>query len=605
LLATVLFAAAPWAVIHARKIWAQDLLPPFVILWAWTGWLAFIQRRPRALIAHALALAACIHLHYSALWLIPVTLAWAIAFARRIQWKPALIAAAVFAATFAPFVIADAARGGPNLSRIVDIVRQPAAIDDQALRLAWLMVTGQEIHSLAGPQEFQNYLASVPGGEAGFGLTTVVGLLVAAGVVVALVDVIRATRQRSFDARSAAAFMLLTWLVLPVLLQSRHSLPIFPHYFIILFPAPFVLIGLLFGRLLALGRATTTHQAISAQRRLAAVETASTDTRSRPASAGAESAQADLALALPRLPVAGKLARQVGPWALITFSVFVAVLQSVQSLALQSFVAARSTPGGYGVPVEMTLRIADEALKARTDLGGAEILIYADGDNPLAHEGPAVLDVLLPPDAPRRFVDLAQAARVYPRDAAIVVWYSPQGQPLPAALADRSPLFRPESTIALRAGEGKAEVRAWPGQRGDVRYATCDTPMGHWQNGVTLLAVRPSGEWRGSGGWIEVCYRVAAEQVADVHWFNHVIGSDGQRWAQIDGAGYPSRYWRAGDVIEVRFGPFGLPAEAPAGRYALRVGMYTYPDIVNVPLIDAASQPAGDSLKIDLGDTIH
>jgi hypothetical protein len=92
LVAALLFAVAPWAVAHSRKIWAQNLLPPFVIAWAWSGWLAFVCRRPRAVIGHALTLAACVQLHYSALWLIPVTLLWSIVFIRRIQWKSALAA---------------------------------------------------------------------------------------------------------------------------------------------------------------------------------------------------------------------------------------------------------------------------------------------------------------------------------------------------------------------------------------------------------------------------------------------------------------------------------------------------------------------------------
>ncbi|HEY4721306.1 MAG TPA: hypothetical protein VII92_05640, partial [Anaerolineae bacterium] len=64
LMATLLFAAAPWSVIYSRKIWANDFLPLFVVGWAWTGWLAFARRRSYALIGHAVLLAACIHLHY-------------------------------------------------------------------------------------------------------------------------------------------------------------------------------------------------------------------------------------------------------------------------------------------------------------------------------------------------------------------------------------------------------------------------------------------------------------------------------------------------------------------------------------------------------------
>lgn len=560
LAATLLLAVAPWAVIHSRKIWAQDLLPLFVVAWAWSGWLAFVERKPRALIAHALALAACIHLHYSGLWLIPVSALWMLALANRHQLVGdnhvggdssrrtlpyLLIAITIFILTFAPFVIADALRGGPNLDRLLDIARRPATIDAQALHLSWLMIAGQEIHSLAGPQAFQDYLASASGGEAGFALTSLVGWASVAGALIALLSLARAAWRRSFDRRAIENFMLLTWLIVPVLLQSRHSLPIFPHYFIILYPAPFLCAGRLLDEL-------------NARRgRIGAV-------------------------------VRGALAASL---------IIIAALQALQSIALQAFVAGRATPDGFGVPVEMSLRVADEAARASRAFDGAEVLVYAEGDDPTIHEGPSVFDVLLPPETPRHFVDLAQAIEVYPQGAAILVVYSPGQLPLPDDVAARSTPAGPVATIPLRQGEGAAQVRVWPGQRSEATPCDDSTLLGQWQNGVSLLRAQSSGAWRGAGGWIELCYRVAAASEAEVHWFNHIIGPDGRRWAQVDGAGYPARAWRAGDVIVLRFGPFVLPPDAPPGTYTLRVGMYTYPDLVNVSRLDVK----GDGLEVELG----
>ena len=58
LIAALLFAVAPWAVIHSRKVWAQDLLPFFVMLYVWFGYRAFVQRKAWSLIGHGVALAA-------------------------------------------------------------------------------------------------------------------------------------------------------------------------------------------------------------------------------------------------------------------------------------------------------------------------------------------------------------------------------------------------------------------------------------------------------------------------------------------------------------------------------------------------------------------
>jgi len=540
--ATLLFAVAPWAVIHSRKIWAQDLLPLFVVAWAWTGWLGFVRGRSRALIGHALALGACIQLHYSGLWLIPVTLAWAIVFGRRAGWRALLVAATLFVLMFAPFLLADIANGAPYLTHLLEIARQPATVDDQALRLTWLMITGQEIHSLAGPQQFQNFLNSAPAGETGFTLDGIVGVLALAGALVALVDVLRAARRRSFDDRSAVAFMLVTWLALPVLLQLPHALPIYLHYFIILYPGPFVLVGWLVSWLGSW--------------------------------------------------LAGQ--RSMVERAVVIVSVLIALLQSAQSIALQQFLASRSTPGGYGVPVEMSIRLADEVTRASRAAHGAEALIYTEGDNRFVHEIPSVMDVLLPPDVPRRFVDLGQTTVVYPRDVAVVVVHSPQGLMLPDTLMKYVAQSQAEAVVAFRSGEADAQVRLWPGQQATTPPCA-DTSIGQWQNGVTLLTARLSGDW------IELCYRVNVDRPGvDYHWFNHIIGPDGQRVAQIDGVGYPAASWRIGDVIMARFGPVQLPGDPSARRYVLRVGMYTYPDIVNVPAVDAVGNPVGDSVQVPL-----
>jgi hypothetical protein len=39
--AGLLYAASPWAAIYSRKIWAQDLLPPFVVATVFTGLLGY------------------------------------------------------------------------------------------------------------------------------------------------------------------------------------------------------------------------------------------------------------------------------------------------------------------------------------------------------------------------------------------------------------------------------------------------------------------------------------------------------------------------------------------------------------------------------------
>jgi len=75
-IAALLYAAAPWAVVYSRKIWAQNLLPLFAAGYALSALLALVEGRSRWLIAHLVLLALIVQIHFSgvALGLVTVVL---------------------------------------------------------------------------------------------------------------------------------------------------------------------------------------------------------------------------------------------------------------------------------------------------------------------------------------------------------------------------------------------------------------------------------------------------------------------------------------------------------------------------------------------------
>jgi hypothetical protein len=121
-----------------------------------------------------------------------------------------------------------------------------------------------------------------------------------------------------------------------------------------------------------------------------------------------------------------------------------------------------------------------------------------------------------------------------------------------------------------------------------------------WANGVQLLSALGYGDLRPGGTCIlEATWRVNSlpSPGADYHWFNHLIDADGKRVGQMDGVGFPSRSWRTGDTVVTGFDVPIAPEAAP-GAYKMRVGMYTYPDIRNVPVVDAAGNPVSDAIEL-------
>lgn len=527
--AALLLAAAPWAVLNSRKLWAQDLLPPFVIAYGWTAHLAFVEKKPTWLIGHVLALWACIQLHYSALALAILSAGCVLVFWwRRWPWKVLLISLALGLLLAAPLVYFDTP-DFPHARLIVQsVLSRPAAVDASALQMAWLMLTGHDLHSLAGPHEFGAFLSSTwpvtP-------LFTVSGALMAAAIGWAAWQTVR--HWPKVQARSAGLMALAA--TFPIALFVRHTTPVYPHYFIILYPWPFVLAGMLLAWLI----------------------------RQRPA-------------------------WRMAWWGGGLIAV-IAAAQVYGSLSILHFVAGRNTPGGYGTPVGLTLRAVRAAEQLARDAGGS-IVVYADGDDTRGDETAAVWDVLVDPAFAPRVVN-RQQARLRPA--------------APAAYVFAPGPFAPEGAgrftyVPLRLNENGYRLTTSPG--GSAAGAGGLAPLGpdRWANGIQLLSARAVGDWRlGDVARWELVWRVHSlpPPGADYHWFNHLVNAEGRRVGQQDGVGFPASRWRVGDTLTTWF-DLPLAPDARPGLYTMRVGMYTYPDIQNVPVLDAAGHPAADAVQV-------
>jgi hypothetical protein len=412
----------------------------------------------------------------------------------------------------------------------MEMTQQPATIDTTAFHLAQITTTGEEIHSLAGPQEFENYRALVPFNDA---VSAVIGMLVIGGVIVAALDVLAAVRRCRWDDRSAASFLLVTWLVLPVLAQISHRTPLYVHYFLIVLPAPFMLIGYLVARV-----------------------SVSADEKS--------SAGSPLRL----------LRRWTALLAMTALGIF-AVAQAYQVLTLQQFVASRPTPGGMGEPIgyyEQLVKLAREFLKQS---GGAEIVVrmHGTGTNPDVDEAPAIFDFLLN-DMPHRFEDVEQAAILYPATTYIVIDN------------DQSGTYPATDRLAVHGSMGYTDPPC------DVNV----TPA-RWSNGVSLLSAQLEPLKPGEKATLRLCLKIDRSAMEEYHWTAQLWDKAGRRWAQVDDNGYPSRYWRVGDVI-IQSLMLDVPVDMPAGDDVLRVGQYTWPDVKPVFTIDVMGNPQSDGVEI-------
>ncbi|MBI4315742.1 MAG: glycosyltransferase family 39 protein [Chloroflexi bacterium] len=516
LVAALFFAVSPWAVIYSRKIWAQDLLPLFVLAYIGAALAAFVDKRRWALAMHLVALACVVQIHLSGLAFVPLTALWLIVFRRDVRWREVAVGVAAAALTALPFGIYLLGNMG-NTAAVDGLLARKASIDLDSLRYSWMLLTGADIHSLAGPQAFGDFLRSVPNIDP---VRWLWGVLAVAGLAVALY------RRRPAD------LILVSWLAAPILFFIRHSTPVFPHYFIVTLPAGYMLAGI---------AVSTFADSFTAKARRAQRQETNGPSRS---------------LRLRGLLIsvlAASAAVQAGVW-----------------LALMFFVGRVATPNGFGTPLGMLLNVADQAKEWRLARGAPEILLVGKGDDPQVDEFAAVTDSLFH-GLPHRFVDGAAAA-VLPQGGAVVVIQSGDF----TARGWYEKLAESATCLLLREHEIGIELLAVPPSFAlQPAHAFAEPRL--LANGVELLG------WEAAPAWT-VIWRVGyIPPAADYHFFNHAPS------AQADGVGYPSRYWRDGDRVLSFFdlSPLAWP---------VRVGMYEFPSVTNVPVLDAMGNPYSDAV---------
>jgi 4-amino-4-deoxy-L-arabinose transferase-like glycosyltransferase len=544
LVATLLYAVAPWAVIYSRKIWHTVLLPPLVMLHVATAWLAFVRGRRWALPAHGLALAMLVQTHFAALPCVLLTVLWGLIFIKRLDWRSVVIGALLAALTFVPYFVVDATRGWRSTPRFLKLAQLPATIDADAVCATWAITTGQDLHILTSLDLYPDFAAETLNVR---WLFAAVGILALVGVALALW---RATRRicAGLDDETAAALMAATWLVMPALFLTRHSTMVAPHYFTATFPAQFILVGWV---------------VVQARR------------------------------------LKGRLA-QTGQMLLLVLVAVLAAAQVYETVSVLQFVMTRDTTlGGYGTPVVYEIEAVETANRLRRELGGDEVIVLALGDEPRVYEMPNAADVLMY-DTPHRSVDV-RSALVFPTHQT-VYWVAYEMSPGEALLSTFTPEIA-DARVPLREGVRSFRFYYWPGGEPDItcRQSLPDGPH-VWANGAQLVGYCLEGDLRpGETVHWTLIWRPARTPAEDVyyHWFNHLVDRAGELRAQQDGPSLLPAYWQTGDTI-LNWFELQIPPDAPQDGYTMHVGMYTYPDVANVPLVDTDGAPTEEWGEIEL-----
>jgi hypothetical protein len=234
---TLLYAANPWAVFWSRKIWAPDFLPLLAVLLC----VVIFEGRGRwATLAYPItALASMVH--FSFVTLAPVLLVPTFVLARGRRWWSLALGVGAALLIMLPFLAHEQRIGWLDYPTLrYEMSRHATRVDTQGLELVLGLTTGLGATTLAG----------VP--LARFAPTGLLGLAAVFEMALLLGALALALRRLGVpDPNRLRLAALLVWIGLPILLTLRHAFDLHDHYFLLVYPAAFLLIGAAFAWLTA------------------------------------------------------------------------------------------------------------------------------------------------------------------------------------------------------------------------------------------------------------------------------------------------------------------------------------------------------------------
>ncbi len=546
LIAALLFAVSAWAVIYSRKVWCRTL-PLFTLIFIAALLLTFVERKPWALVAAFASLAALVGLQLEGIAFIPILgLALAL-YWKDIALKPLIVGCSVLGLALTPYIIHDAAHGWPNARGFLNFAAKSSGFSLAALRYPLELAGSAGIERLIGAGPQAAFRAGLP---VLTWIDTVMMIFVMASLLYAVIRVIR-LRVRRQAAPARALEIILIWLLIPIGLQLR-STQVQPHYFVLLYPAQFLIIGIAGAALLQ----RVTHRAFRVS--------------------------------------AAALLLIWGGW------------QIANIAQLWTVMTSHPTTGGYGIP----LRYPRAAAQAAQACAG-EIRVLSNGAAPTVDEQATVFDTLLL----RRARAFAQGGIALPlphaADSIYVIGPIPAGDgafaPLLTQLEQLHGL-QTTTNIALADGwryevlcrhaAGREEALA------DFTRLPSDAPFA---NSVIVTGFRaPTAAFPGDIIPVDLAWwlRDTAHTDQLTQFYIHLLNAEGDTVAQVDhDGGYPVQSWRPGELVLSRF-TLSLPDSLPDGAYTLRAGLYTLPGIEYIPLVSPAGKPIGDSITLGILD-IH
>jgi hypothetical protein len=553
LLATALFAVNPWAILYGRKIWCRTM-PLFTLGFIISLIAVFVWGKRWALVGAFISLAALLGLQLEGIAFIPVLFLAILLYRDKVSWKPLILGLVICGLLLLPYILFDAKQDWENLRGLLHFSGESGSFSWDAIRYSFSLAGAGGIEGQAGAL-FEQFRSGIP--NLWF-TNALIACALGAGLIYAGTQAFAAESQ---DRRRIFSLLLL-WFIIPTFLQLKPATTTQRHYFVLLYPVQFILIGIVI---------------------VDGVKTM-------------------------RLRVMQHFPKFLKGYRILVTILVVSMLiwtgwQIMVTVQLRNFMVHHPTTGGYGIPLRYT-RMAANAAKQLAE--GAEIIVVSDSTRPMVTETPTVFDALLF-NQPHRFVDGRGALPFPASDRTVYLIDIFQNDilhlPLVSYLAElKTVALGPEITLPdghtytlyLRTSLDTDDLTS------DFRPLSAGIPF---SNNVVFAGYRLGGSLQPGEYlhvWLGWWLHGPPPAGVDYHFtvqLNQLIDNDLLVISQDDHAAFPADSWHGGDMILSYFS-LPVPLNLSSGIYLVRAGMYSYPEIVPVPVVNPDGQAVDDGVQL-------
>jgi len=245
IIASLLYATSPVVVTFSRASWNPNIMPFFALLSIYSIWRVWVKKEFRWLVVLGIAIAFALQSHYLGLLLIPVVgLFWFLTFVEMKVNKRGLkdffvktiLGAVIFLLLMSPLLIFDLRHDWMNYKSINKFfTERETTVSIKPWKALPTLKSNLDIINerlLAGTKE---------------GLGRILSLITIIVLVYGAYDYFVKKRNRGYYRE---LFLILVWIAFGLIGLGLYKQHIYDHYYGFLFPAPFLLLGWIFGLVL-------------------------------------------------------------------------------------------------------------------------------------------------------------------------------------------------------------------------------------------------------------------------------------------------------------------------------------------------------------------